>query len=110
MEETMMRIFFSCTLLSTVFCHAAFGQVDANTCVRLANVIAVGNATHISDEQYNAMRYYANCEASQSGTSAGLDVAYQAFSLGAKYSDAKRNEYCSKSYDSYNIRTMDYNT
>jgi hypothetical protein len=44
------------------------------------------------------------------GIGRGLNVAYEAFSLGAKYNDAKCSEVCSKSYESYNIKGTDYSS
>jgi hypothetical protein len=88
----------------------AHAQVPATTCVALANTIASGYSTSFSQRQFDALRYYANCEASDTQSSGGLNIGYAAFSLGAKYDKETSKQYCSKSMDSYNISTVDYNS
>jgi hypothetical protein len=71
-----------------VFCSTtAFAQVTGDTCVKLAETVAAAYSVRFTDRQFDAARYYANCDATQSSSSGGLNLAFSAFSLGAKLID-----------------------
>jgi hypothetical protein len=93
-----------------LFLGPASAQVTSDACVKLADTIAAGYSVSFSDKQFEAARYFANCEATQSNSGGGLNIGYAAFSLGAKYDEAKKRDYCSKSFDSYNIKSTEYNS
>jgi hypothetical protein len=106
-----MRIAAALSLSAVVLCTSpTLAQVTGDNCVSLANTIGAGYSSSFSDRQFNALKYYANCEASQSNPSAGLNLGFGAFSLGAKYGDQQQKEFCSKSFDKYDISNQDYNT
>ena len=107
---TRMSAFIAVAIVCST---AAFGQqtgVTGDTCVKLADVVAAGYSVSFSDRQFDAARYYANCEASRSSSSAGLSLAFSAFSLGTKLDEAASRAFCSKSYAERNISASEYNT
>ncbi|HSE37312.1 MAG TPA: hypothetical protein VLG74_08425 [Blastocatellia bacterium] len=110
-------------LASAVGKHCAFGFAAAvaststfaqapsgDTCLKLANTIAAGYSTSFSDRQFNALRYYATCNASASASSTGVNIGYAAFSLGVKLDDAQAKAYCGKAIDAYDIQATEYNS
>jgi len=87
----------------------AFAQISGDSCVRLAETVATGYSETFSDHQFEAAKYYASCEVAQSNRSGGLNLAYSGFSLGMQADEAKRKEYCSKSFENYGVKTTEYN-
>ena len=78
---TRMSAFIAVAIVCST---AAFGQqtgVTGDTCVKLADVVAAGYSVSFSDRQFDAARYYANCEASRSSSSAGLSLAFSVLAL-----------------------------
>jgi hypothetical protein len=108
--ESSMNKLLVFSVVGVVCSTAALAQVTGDTCVKLAETVAAGYSTSFSDRSFEAARYYANCETSQSSGSGGLNLAYAAFSLGVKFDDAQRRAYCSKSFEQYNIKATEYNS
>lgn len=71
-------------------------QLPAETCVSLANIVASGMITNFGHAQFESMRHYANCEASQRASSSALNITYAAFGLGAKYDDNQKKSQCTQ--------------
>ena len=99
-----------CFCSSLILVTPCLAQVSGDNCVSLANTIGAGYSVNFSDKQFNAVKYYANCEASSSAPAGALNLAYGAFSLGLQYSDQQKKDFCSKSLDAYNISSQDYNS
>jgi len=89
----------------------ALGQAPTGQdCNALANTIAAGYTVSFSDRDFNALRYYASCEAKDSSGGGGLSIGYSAFSLGGNYSEAHSSKLCQQSHDSLGIHDTEYNS
>jgi hypothetical protein len=82
--------------------------ITGDTCNKLAAAIAIGDSQSFSERQFDALRYYAVCDAAQSSSGGSASVGWAGFNLVGKYEEAKSQQSCSKDYRSNNIKTTDY--
>ena len=90
------------------FPGCAWAQVSGETCKAVAETVATGYTTKFTDDDFAAMRHYANCEARDHLQGGSLDLLYSAFSLGAKYNDQEKKSFCSSSYGQLGIKSASY--
>jgi hypothetical protein len=89
----------------------ALGQsLSGQDCTALANTIAAGYTISFSDRDFNALRYYASCEAKDSSSGGGLSISYSAFSLGGNYSQVHSSQLCQQSRENLGIHDTEYNS
>jgi hypothetical protein len=106
-----MRNLKLCGIVITMIASPAFGQAPSGQdCNTLANTIAVGYTTSFSNRDFNALRYYANCEAKASNAGGGLSIAYNSFSLGGNYSEAQSSQQCQQSRETLGINDTEYHS
>jgi hypothetical protein len=98
----------SLSLASAVGASNATAQVAATDCAAIADTVAAGYSTYLSENRLEALRYYANCEAQESAQSGALDVVYKAFSLGARYDQSKKQSSCTKDQSQLKTHASEY--
>lgn len=92
-----MRILVALVAILIVHPFSLWAQgLSGQTCIDLASTVASGLTTNLSLREMNALRHYANCNSSQSTGSAGLNVAYESFGLGARYDETRKKSECTK--------------
>lgn len=85
------------------------GEAEIAQCVNLAREIAVGESESFTSSELDAMKYFASCEASQSGSKSSLNIGYGAFSLGGGYDEAEAKQLCKKTREELGISITEYN-
>ncbi|GEP59508.1 hypothetical protein [Reyranella soli] len=105
-----MRVRNLCGVALTILAVSpALAQAPTpSSCNTLASTIAVGYTTNFTNRDYNALRYYATCEASSSHAGGGLSIAYQAFSLGGNYEESRNSQLCRQSREALGFSDTEY--
>ena len=105
-----MRYLKNFGLILSVIASPALGQTPSGqTCLALANTIATGYTTSFSDRDFQALRYYASCEAKDDSGGGGLSIGYAGFNLGGNYSEAHSSQLCKESKETVGIHDTEYN-
>ena len=103
-----MRIFSVSLAMVFLSANSANAQVKFDQCVELAKAITVAEDIKISDDNFDALKHYAYCEASTSSKSGSLDVAFKAFNLGGKASSANSNKICKLDRSQVSVSASEY--
>jgi hypothetical protein len=90
MEDVMNKTMLALVIVAMP--SLAEAQVFGETCKAIAETVAAGYTTKFTDNEFQALKYYATCEASDKTAGGSLDILYSAFSLGAKYSEAEKKQ------------------
>ena len=88
---------------------ASAGEKEIAQCVALAREIAVGESESFTSTELDAMKYFATCEASKSGSKSSINIGYGAFSLGGGHDENEANSLCKKTREELGIKNTEYN-
>lgn len=104
-----MRSLMCLVSIFTVISFPVFAQaVNGFECIELAKTIATQYTVSITNDEANALRYYASCEAADQSNGEGLSIGYSGFNFGGSYSSAHNSQLCKTYNNNTEISQNDY--